>query len=60
LTVPGSRGHARSPGVAIAIGAVAGLALSIVVSLTTSVPLAPELGTVLDGLLGWLSRRERR
>jgi hypothetical protein len=27
---------------------------------TTSLPLAPELGAVLGGLLGWLSRRERR
>jgi hypothetical protein len=35
-------------GAAIAIGAVVGLALGIVVSVTTSVPLAPEPG----GLLG--------
>jgi hypothetical protein len=35
------------------------LALGIVVSETTSVPLAPELGAVVGGLLGWLSRRER-
>jgi hypothetical protein len=46
-------------GAAIAIGAVVGLALGIVVSETTSVPLAPELGAVVGGLLGWLSRRER-
>ena len=46
-------------GAAIAIGAVVGLALGIVVSETTSVPLAPELRAVVGGLLGWLSRRER-
>jgi hypothetical protein len=46
-------------GAAIAIGAVVGLALGIVVSETTRVPLAPELGAVVGGLLGWLSRRER-
>jgi hypothetical protein len=46
-----------SVGAAIAIGAVAGLALGIVISLTTDVPLAPEAGLVLGGLVGWLSRR---
>jgi hypothetical protein len=39
---------------------VVGLALGIVVRVTTSEPLAPELGAVLGGLFGWLSRRERR
>jgi hypothetical protein len=38
LALTGSRGHARSPGAAIAIGTVVGLAPDIVVSLTTSVP----------------------
>jgi hypothetical protein len=33
---------------------------ALLVSVTTSVPLAPELGAVLGGLLDWLSRRERR
>jgi len=44
---------------AIALGAVLGLALGIVVSVTTNVPLAPEAGLVLGALLGWLSRRDR-
>jgi hypothetical protein len=44
---------------AIAVGAVAGLALGIVVSVTTDVPLAPEIGLVLGALVGWLSRRHR-
>jgi hypothetical protein len=46
-----------SVGAAIAVGAVLGLALGIVVSVTTDVPLAPEAGLVLGALLGWLSRR---
>jgi hypothetical protein len=46
-----------STGLAIAVGAVAGLALGIVVSVATDVPLAPEIGLVLGGLVGWLSRR---
>ena len=45
------------PGTAIALGAVAGLALGILVSVLTDVPLAPEAGLVLGALVGWLSRR---
>ncbi|MFL5975807.1 MAG: hypothetical protein ACJ76G_11785 [Solirubrobacterales bacterium] len=48
-----------SIGPAIAVGAVIGLALGIVVSLITDVPLAPEVGLVLGALGGWLSRRDR-
>jgi hypothetical protein len=43
--------------VAIGLGAVLGLALGIVVSVTTDVPLAPEAGLVLGALIGWLARR---
>jgi hypothetical protein len=46
-----------SIGAAIAVGGVTGLALGIVVSLTTDIPLAPELGLLLGALAGWLSRR---
>lgn len=49
-----------SVGVAIAVGALIGLALGIVVSVTTDIPLAPEGGAVLGGLLGWLARRGPR
>jgi hypothetical protein len=35
-----------------------GLALGIVVSLTTDVPLAPEAGLLLGALAGWFSRRK--
>lgn len=44
-------------GAATAVGAIVGFALGIAVSLTTSVPLAPEAGLILGGLVGWLSRR---
>jgi uncharacterized membrane protein len=47
-----------SVGRAIAIGAVSGLALGILVSVITDVPLAPEVGLALGALVGWLSRRE--
>jgi hypothetical protein len=46
-----------SVGAAIALGAVLGLALGIVVSLTTDVPFAHEAGVVVGAPLGWLSRR---
>ena len=41
----------------IAIGAVAGLALGILASMVTDLPLAPEIGLVLGALAGWLSGR---
>jgi hypothetical protein len=44
-------------GAAIAIGAVAGLLVGILVSLATDLPLAPEIGLALGALAGWLSRR---
>jgi hypothetical protein len=46
-------------GATIALGAVLGLALGIIVSVTTEVPLAPEAGLLLGGVVGWLSRRDR-
>jgi hypothetical protein len=48
-----------STGAAIGIGAVTGLALGVLVSVATDLPLAPELGLVLGALVGWLSRRGR-
>jgi hypothetical protein len=50
-------GGLLSVGVAIAVGAAIGLALGILVSVTTDVPLAPEVGLVLGALAGWLWRR---
>jgi hypothetical protein len=45
--------------VAIVVGAVVGLALGIVVSVATDLPLMPEVGLVLGGLAGWAARRDR-
>jgi Flp pilus assembly protein TadB len=44
---------------AILLGALAGLALGIVVSVTTDLPVAPEVGLLLGSLVGWLTRRDR-
>jgi hypothetical protein len=41
----------------LAVGAVIGLTLGILVSATTDVPFAPEVGLVLGALVGWLWRR---
>jgi hypothetical protein len=46
-----------SDGAVIAIGAVAGLAVGILVSVTTDLPLAPEVGVLVGALIAWLSRR---
>jgi hypothetical protein len=46
-----------SSGLAIAIGAFAGVAVGILVSVTTDLPLAPEAGLLLGGLAGWLLSR---
>jgi hypothetical protein len=48
-----------TPGAVIALGAVIGLALGIVVSLITDVPLAPEAGLVLGAIVAWRWRRDR-
>jgi hypothetical protein len=41
----------------VVVGGVIGLALGILVSATTDVPLASEAGLVLGAIAGWLSRR---
>jgi hypothetical protein len=46
-----------SVGATIAVGAVIGVALGILVSVTTDVPLAPEAGLLLGAVVGWFSRR---
>ena len=48
-----------SMGAAIVVGAVLGLSLGVVVSVTTDVPLAPEVGLLLGALVGWFWRRHR-
>jgi len=50
-----------STGVVVAVGAVIGLAVGILVSVTTDVSLAPEIGLVLGAGIAWLfSRRNGR
>ncbi len=44
----------------VVLGAAVGVALGIVVSVTTDVPLAPEAGLLLGGLIGWISASRRR
>jgi len=46
-----------SPGVAIAAGAAIGVVAGILVAIATDLPLAPEAGVVLGGLIGWLVSR---
>ena len=43
----------------LVVGAVVGLGLGILVSATTDVPFAPEVGLLLGALVGWLLRRVR-
>jgi outer membrane lipoprotein SlyB len=43
----------------IALGAVIGLALGIAVSLATDAPLAPEIGALAGGVIGYLFVRTR-
>ena len=47
-------------GAAIAVGAAIGLVVGILVAVATDVPLAPEAGLVLGGVIGWAARRTPR
>jgi hypothetical protein len=53
----GATKNARGTWFFVVVGAVIGLALGILVSVTTDVPLASEAGLVLGALVGWLMRR---
>jgi hypothetical protein len=41
----------------LGVGAAIGLVLGILVSVVTDVPLAPEAGLILGGLVGWFILR---
>jgi hypothetical protein len=47
----------RGPWLFLVVGASIGLALGVLVSLTTDVPLAPEVGLVIGLFVGWLLRQ---
>jgi hypothetical protein len=39
----------------VVVDAAVGLALGILVSVTTDIPFAPEVGLLVGGLVGWFS-----
>ena len=41
----------------LVIGGVIGLGLGIIVSVTTDVPFAPEIGLLVGAAVGWIARR---
>jgi hypothetical protein len=53
----GIREDARGTWFFVGVGALFGVVLGILVSVTTDVPLAPEAGVVFGALVGWLFRR---
>jgi len=53
----GSTNSARAQWLFLVIGAAIGLALGIIVGVTTDLPFAPELGLVLGVFVGWLAHR---
>jgi hypothetical protein len=52
--------RSRKPWLALVVGAAFGLAIGILVSVETDLPLAPEVGFLLGLFLGWLSTRSSR
>lgn len=50
---PGETAASRRRIWSVVVGALLGVALGILVSLTTDVPLAPEAGLLLGGVVGW-------
>ena len=53
----GIREDVRGTWFFVGVGALIGVVLGIVVSVTNDVPLAPEAGVILGALAGWLFRR---
>lgn len=53
----GIREDARRTWFFVGVGALIGVVLGILVSVTTEVPLAPEAGVILGALVGWLFHR---
>jgi hypothetical protein len=57
MVAMGIREDARGTWFFLGVGALIGVVLGILVSVTTDVPLAPEAGLILGALVGWLFRR---
>jgi hypothetical protein len=55
-----AEGHRRPLWIWLTAGAAVGLALGILVSVTTDIPLAPEIGILVGLLAGWGLRRLER
>jgi hypothetical protein len=53
----GIREDARRTWLFVGVGALIGVVLGILVSVTTEIPLAPEAGVILGALVGWLFHR---
>jgi hypothetical protein len=53
----GIREDARRTWFFVGVGALIGVVLGILVSVTTEVPVAPEAGVILGALVGWLFHR---
>jgi hypothetical protein len=50
----GGTNDAKGTWLFLVVGAVIGLALGILVSVATDVPLAPEAGVLFGALVGWV------
>jgi hypothetical protein len=53
----GATNDRRRTWVFVVVGAVIGFGLGVFVSVTTDIPLAPEVGLLIGLFVGWLSRR---
>jgi hypothetical protein len=58
MGVGATRGS-RPTWMVLVVGAAIGLALGVLVSITTDIPLAPEVGLLIGLLAAWLWRRTR-
>jgi hypothetical protein len=57
MVAMGIREDARGTWFFVGVGALIGVVLGVLLSVTTDVPLAPEAGLILGALVGWLFRR---
>jgi hypothetical protein len=58
MSVGATRGS-RPTWMVLFVGAAIGLALGVVVSIATDIPLAPEVGLLIGLFVAWLLRRKR-